>query len=398
MKRNSGLKIIVSFLMVLIITLVFFISQQDLRAQKKKWTVQAHDKTNFPLIGKHRTVPCGDCHLNGVMQGTPTSCEACHWYRKKDDRYQLQLGIHCGDCHTPFDWKKIRPNSWNHEQASGFPLQGTHRILDCGNCHKNNILIGGPDDCFSCHQDDYKKAKNPDHVKANFSTDCKLCHSCFSWKISDYPHQSFILKGNHKTTDCSSCHKNGLYTGTPSDCVACHLDDYNATTDPNHKQSGFSTECQICHGDNALTWEGAVFNHDLVFPLLGAHRNLDCSECHASGTNPPQNCYGCHKADYEAAQNPNHRASGYPTNCESCHLPSHVSWSQAVFNHQFPINSGVHAGYDCSECHTTANYNQFSCLGCHAHNKNRMDSQHRNVSGYSYNSQACYSCHPRGQE
>jgi hypothetical protein len=27
-----------------------------------------------------------------------------------------------------------------------------------------------------------------------------------------------------------------------------------------------------------------------------------------------------------------------------------------------------------------------------------MDSKHSSVGGYSYNSQACYTCHPRGTE
>jgi hypothetical protein len=27
-----------------------------------------------------------------------------------------------------------------------------------------------------------------------------------------------------------------------------------------------------------------------------------------------------------------------------------------------------------------------------------MDNKHQNVSGYAYNSQACYSCHPTGEK
>ena len=87
--------------LVVAMSLLFIFSQQ------KKWDAVAHDKTNFPLKGKHRTVACSECHVKGVMQGTPTDCEACHWNRKQDDRYRLQLGHHCADCHTPFDWKRI---------------------------------------------------------------------------------------------------------------------------------------------------------------------------------------------------------------------------------------------------------------------------------------------------
>ncbi len=68
-----------------------------------------------------------------------------------------------------------------------------------------------------------------------------------------------------------------------------------------------------------------------------------------------------------------------------------------MFNHKFPIQSGKHAGFACSDCHLNANYNVFSCIDCHAHSKSDMDDKHDDVGGYSYNSQACYSCHPNGR-
>jgi mono/diheme cytochrome c family protein len=438
--------------------------------RNKKWDANTHDRTNFPLIGKHRTVPCGDCHLEGVLQGTPTSCEACHWIRKKDDRYNLQLGLHCGDCHTPLDWKAIRPGAWNHAQKTGYPLTGSHRILDCFQCHKNNNFSGLSNDCYNCHKEEYNSVTEPNHLAAQFPTDCSLCHTGTTWNVTNYSHTSFPLNGSHLTADCSSCHKNGVYSGTPTQCVACHLDEYNqarepnhlqagfstecqichgidaiswqgaildhnlvwplrgahlslacnechangydlpqncygchqadyqATTDPNHLEAGFSTNCEICHGIDAITWEGAVFNHNQIWPLQGAHQHLDCAECHSHGYDLPRNCYGCHQADYQATTNPNHITAGFPTNCEYCHFPTHLSWSQAVFNHNFPIYSGKHAGLACTDCHLTANYNVFSCIDCHAHSKNKMDGIHKKVTGYVYQSQACYSCHPQGVE
>jgi hypothetical protein len=52
----------------------------------------------------------------------------------------------------------------------------------------------------------------------------------------------------------------------------------------------------------------------------------------------------------------------------------------------------------CTDCHLTSNYREFSCLDCHAHEKTSMDNEHRDVSGYTYNSQSCYGCHPQGRE
>ncbi|RPJ03222.1 MAG: hypothetical protein EHM31_01520, partial [Candidatus Aminicenantes bacterium] len=50
----------------------------------QEWTVESHDRTNFPLTGKHRTLSCRECHINLVFEGTPTDCEVCHWQRRQD--------------------------------------------------------------------------------------------------------------------------------------------------------------------------------------------------------------------------------------------------------------------------------------------------------------------------
>ena len=47
---------------------------------------------------------------------------------------------------------------------------------------------------------------------------------------------------------------------------------------------------------------------------------------------------------------------------------------------------------------TNTNYNAFSCTHCHEHNQSRMNSEHQGENGYSWQSSACYNCHPDGQE
>ena len=40
---------------------------------------------------------------------------------------------------------------------------------------------------------------------------------------------------------------------------------------------------------------------------------------------------------------------------------------------------------------------QFSCFGCHPHSDQaKTDEKHQGETGYAYDSQACYNCHPRG--
>jgi formate-dependent nitrite reductase cytochrome c552 subunit len=44
-------------------------------------------------------------------------------------------------------------------------------------------------------------------------------------------------------------------------------------------------------------------------------------------------------------------------------------------------------------------YKAFSCVDCHEHNNaGDVADEHRDVAGYQYSSNACYSCHPKGGE
>ena len=183
------------------------------------------------------------------------------------------------------------------------------------------------------------------------------------------------------------------------DCNSCHNAAYTASVNPNHRTVGLSTDCASCHTTNP-GWRPSTFNHSSVYPLQGAHANIasNCAACHNTGNakTAPTTCYGCHAADYTSAT-PNHASAGFPTNCTNCH--SQNAWSPSTWNHDaqyFRIYSGKHKGRwtNCNECHTTAgNFAVFNCLNCHK--KASTDSEHRGVNGYSYNSTACYSCHPR---
>jgi len=343
------------------------------QAQVRPFTVESHDATRFPLLGRHRTVTCRDCHSNLVFEGTPTSCESCHWQKRQDDRYQLRLGSHCGDCHTPQDWKAVPPDRWDHERETGFRREGIHRTLDCADCHGQEGFRAAGISCLSCHEEDLREARNPDHVAAGFPPSCQACHSNRSWAGAAVPHTAFPLGAKHALASCRDCHGDGLYSGRPTNCASCHLADYQGVRDPDHQSLGFALECQGCHGTNSETWEGARFNHTSSWPLQGAHARLNCAACHAGSPRPSRECYACHRPDYDAARDPDHRAAGFPTACDGCHAPSHVSWSQAVFNHAFPIKSGRHAGLSCTECHKSSNYREFTCLECHAHTKAKMD-------------------------
>jgi hypothetical protein len=239
-------------------------------------------------------------------------------------------------------------------------------------------------------------------VASNFPKTCQSCHSTSAWRPAsaiDHNKTRFPLTGAHQRVDCARCHVGGRFTGTPTDCYACHQANYNGASNPSHK--GFPTSCQSCHTTNA--WRPASFDHNKTrFKLTGAHQRVECARCHAGGryAGTPTDCFACHQTDYNNTSNPNHRAAGFPTNCQSCHTTN--AWRPASFNHDgsfFPIYSGRHRGAwsSCSDCHTNpGNYRAFECINCHAHQRSETDGHHREVNGYSYSSPACYRCHPRG--
>jgi len=430
---------------------------------------QFHNQTSFPLDGRHRDLPCESCHRQGVYKGTPTKCFDCHWTRRQDDRYRLQLGAQCEQCHRTSSWTAVQ---WDHGAMTGMALSAAHRTLSCQSCHSNNNFRAAQTTCLSCHQKDYQSARTPNHAAAGFPTACEACHkpSDASFHQARFDHGSFPLVGVHAQQTCATCHKGSVYAGTPRDCIGCHRADYDRTTTPNHPAAGFPTTCENCHRATDTSFRGAGFNHSTVFPLLGVHAQQTCATCHKNNVyqGTARECVGCHRADYDRTTTPNHVAAGFSTTCESCHratdasfkgagfnhasvfalvgvhaqqacatchvnnvyrgtprdcvgchrtaydrttMPSHVAagfpttcdschrntdtlWTQGTFNHRFPITSGPHR-VTCSQCHTGGNFQTFNCLSCHG--RTETDGHHRSISGYRYESLACYSCHPNGR-
>jgi hypothetical protein len=358
--------------------------------------------TKFPLTGAHVTVQCALCHKNNVYVGTPATCDGCHLanYNATTNPNHVTAGFpkNCSVCHTTTQWKGA---TFNHTTATKFPLTGAHSTVQCAQCHVNNVYLGTPATCVGCHLANYNATTTPNHVTAGFPKDCAVCHTTTQWKGAVFNHSAtkFPLTGAHLTVACALCHKNNVYKGTLATCDACHLANYNATTNPNHVTAGFPKDCSICH--TTTQWKGAVFNHsNTKFPLTGAHVTVTCANCHVGGryAGTPTDCYTCHRNAFETVSNPNHLTAGFSTTCTTCHTTT--QWKGARYTtHKFPIYTGNHAGKwtTCNDCHRTpASYAVFSCIDCHQHNKADTDKRHNGRKGYVYESQACYQCHPRG--
>ncbi len=357
-------------------------------------------QTTFPLTGKHATTTCTQCHSSGVYKGLSTACNSCHLadYQGTNNPNHAAAGFpqNCQLCHTTTDWTGA---TFNHTTQTTFPLTGKHTTSSCNQCHSSGVYKGLSTACNSCHLKDYQGTTNPNHAAAGFPQDCSLCHSTTDWLSATFDHSKtkFPLTGKHTTAACAQCHASGQYATLSTACYSCHSNEYNTTTNPNHKTLGYPQDCSTCHSTN--DWLSATFNHSTVgFTLVGKHATTQCVSCHVGGkfAGTPTDCYSCHTTEYSTTTNPNHIAAGFPKTCLTCHLPTIIDWTGATFNHTwFPMTHG-NANSVCANCHTNSNdYSVFTCTSCHL--KTQTDPKHSGVRGYVYNSANCYSCHPAGR-
>ncbi len=355
--------------------------------QPTAWKGNAIVHSFFPLTGEHAAADCTQCHINGVFQGTPTTCVGCHQndYNGTNSPNHAAAGFStdCMQCHNTSTWQGA---TFNHNT---FSLVGAHISVNCSECHINGLYQGTGRNCVDCHQDDFNGTTNPNHVTSNFSNDCTICHNTNTWMGATFDHNNFPLTGQHIGVNCTQCHINGVYQGTGRNCEDCHQDNYNATNSPNHAASGFSTDCATCHNTNG--WGGAMFNHN-TFPLTGLHTGLNCTECHINGVfqGTPRTCVGCHQADYNGTTNPNHAASSFSTDCTICHNTN--GWAGANFLHNTYPLIGAHTTVNCNQCHINNVYQGTprTCVGCHQDDYNGTNDPDHAASGFSTN---CTECH-----
>jgi hypothetical protein len=293
-----------------------------------------HNLSGFKLTGQHVSVDCSSCHSNHVYRGTPTNCNACH---ASNDTHHGQFGTDCGSCHSTSGWK---PANFDHS-SSGFPLTGLHRNLNCAQCHSSGVYSGLSATCNSCHSE-------PAVHAGMFGTDCAQCHTTSNWNAS-FSHSGFPLTGTHTSLGCKQCHTNGTYGGLSKDCVSCHAE-------PAVHAGMFGTDCGQCH--TTSNWN-ATFSHS-GFPLTGAHTSLGCTNCHTNGTygGLSKDCVSCHAE-------PAVHAGMFGTDCTQCHTTS--NWNASFSHSGFPL-TGAHTNLGCMQCHTNGSYGGLSrdCVSCHA--------------------------------
>lgn len=345
-----------------------------------------HDRTNYPLRGKHATVACKQCHdpkLPAARRYRPikhAACLDCH-----ADPHAGQASKPCAQCHAVDGWQPPRFELADHA-ATRFPLEGAHQATPCGRCHPAapaapRFDAGNPA-CDTCHADP--------HTGQFGQRACTSCHTTAAWAPSKFDKLAhaktrLALVGGHDVP-CAKCHTDrpaARFAGLSTACDTCHTD--------HHAGQFVGRACTECHA--GAEWKPAAkFDHARTFPLRGQHAKAACARCHpkltvALGPQLPfttevyrlgttaRSCTGCHRAQHgdplSALELPRKLAAATRT-CESCH--TEASWRAyrgVAFDHATtgaPL-LGAHTRAPCARCHqpgVRAIPKLAACAACHA--------------------------------
>jgi len=317
---------------------------------------------SFPLIKKHKDVPCADCHTGRDTKGKTSfsglkpNCNAagqCH----EDSLHQGTLGDRCASCHASGTWDALK---FDHDQpfpqdakgkVTAFPLKGEHKKNKCEACHPERKFAEAPVTCSAegCHKDD-------DAHKGRLGDKCEQCHAETGDNTFNHNTMSaFKLDGKHLTVRCADCHPSVTFKPRPSDCFGCH-------PEPTVHRGQYGTGCAQCH--TTRTWEDVKPLHDVGdFSLKGMHDNIACERCHRDNrplAGSGNLCINCHRQDDI------HNNSLSPR-CGECH--TQWSFAPARFDHaRAGCNlTGLHRTIACFDCHKNGNFSGLSpmCASCH---------------------------------
>ena len=344
-----------------------------------------HTLTGHRLVGRHAGLACRDCHraehileadrltavgkdLDRTFLGLGTECLACH-----RDEHRGQLAEDCTSCHTQDSWL---PAAGFDHATTRFPLTGLHRPLGCEACHERVEDPVGDDadylrfagvafqSCSACHADPHS---------SRFGNRCESCHSTAGWNRvddarMDHDLTRYPLVGRHREVACESCHrpgapKRGLRFAA---CTDCHADEHGGQL-ASRADGG---RCESCHTVEGFT--PALYtrdDHDDVFRLVGAHRELECGACHVpvepavvAAAPPPDGgellrfrfasteCQDCHDDPHTGTTDTIAGTIG----CLLCH--GQVLWEETSFDHGLTGFEllGPHAELACAQCHVRA--------------------------------------------
>lgn len=182
--------------------------------------------------------------------------------------------------------------------------------------------------------------------------------------LYEQAHPAFPLSGAHlsagKCNTCASCHRSGVFLGTPRTCVACH------------------------NGDPLRVTVGRSINH-IPTSLL------DCDSCHNT-------------ASFTASWTMNHTTVA-GQRCDTCHNGSYLAYNaldKAAKQDHLPTTA------DCNACHqSTTTFDSVDHAGIHAgittgcvtcHDNKYAPGKASYAAGHPLTSDQCETCHSINNE
>jgi Cytochrome c7 and related cytochrome c len=311
------------------------------------------DQSNFALYTmNHANISgnCAQCHGPGLSfanMAPPTLKEP------PSNHIPIPAGTPCEDCHSPTQFTNFDGATMDHAAVAATP---------CSTCHEAGLTFAGTPVVQT-----RPAAPHPT------TGECSTCHTTANWNPNDLPANHIPLPAADNN-NCALCHSDqtnfALYTmnhvNISSGCAACHgpgLSFANmappALKEPpsNHIPIPAGTPCEDCHSPTQFTnFDGSTMDHAVVTAT-------PCSTCHEAGksfagtpvveTRPVAphpatgECSNCHStANWNATSLPANHIP-LPTadngNCALCHTnPS--DYSVYTMNH-------VNITSNCAQCH-----------------------------------------------
>ncbi len=370
-----------------------------------------HDKTKYPLAGKHASVRCAACHQDFSTPATKKpafqTCTACHKDAHGGTATLAGKVVGCDGCHTVNGFVPSTFTAEKHASAK-YALEGKHATVKCASCHVRDatataaakwgsskvVLRPAFMKCLDCHTDDHGGQLSARTDRGN----CAVCHRVTGWKPSTFDQSShaklkLLLDGRHADVECRACHgadRKGLpaigakvslgkaaflFKVSEVECAACHADPHKGRfsgTGARAKERG----CLACHDTRAFrpSTTDIATHQQFGFALEGAHRATPCVACHAEmeQKGPVQKrptlilaggrfaelrfetrtaCADCHETphgDQFAARKDQGR-------CDACHTADAFQ-PAGRFDHNrdaaFSLK-GAHERVPCNRCHPT---------------------------------------------
>ncbi|MBK6910411.1 MAG: cytochrome c3 family protein [bacterium] len=380
---------------------------------EESWTPAAkfvHDKSAYPLTGKHASVECVKCHRSELAPFTSTtgqlvdklrptertlykpldfsSCKSCH-----KDVHEGKFGPNCSACHTTESLAVAQMAKDFDHTKTDFPLTGKHTAVQCAKCHTSGRMTEpvAHAKCSDCHKDQHR---GQFAARADAGA-CESCHTVESfiparYGMTEHGQSKFPLSGSHLAVPCIACHAPKLkdargeyaqFTFADQSCKGCHADVHRGQLDKYMQQGS----CEFCH--NVESWHKVAFDHKTTgFPLVGKHDQTECMSCHVrenlGAEGAPlrmaplaRECELCHK-DPHRGQFVTDTAAEVKIRCSRCHTPD--AWKQLLFDHSRDARwalDGAHQKVACNSCHkpqtdadgqfVTYRPLAFACSDCH---------------------------------